>query len=74
MLIAPSTAITPNQTHMIGPKNRPTAPVPWRWIQNSPVRMIAVTGSTKSLSCGAMMPRPSTAESTEIAGVIMLSP
>ena len=34
----------------------------------------AVIGTTKSLKSGSITLRPSTADSTEIAGVIMLSP
>ena len=36
--------------------------------------MTAVTGTTRSLKSGSTTSRPSTADSTEIAGVIMLSP
>ncbi|GAB1461225.1 hypothetical protein MASR2M50_30000 [Thauera sp.] len=70
----PSAPSTANQTTMTGPKKSPTTPVPRRWIANSTVRMSTVTGTTQASSPGATMPIPSTADSTEIAGVIMLSP
>ena len=67
-------ARTVNHTPMIGPNARPTAPVPKRWIANSTVRMTSVIGTTRFFSDGAATSRPSTAESTEIAGVIIPSP
>ena len=70
----PATARIANHTPMIGPKRRPTAPVPKRWIANSTVRMTSVIGTTSDLSAGAATSRPSTAESTEMAGVIIPSP
>ena len=42
----PSAAMTMNQRTMIGPNNRPTRCVPWRWIANTPIRMTTVTGTT----------------------------
>ena len=59
---------------MTGPKARPTAPVPKRWTANSTVRMTSVIGTTRLSSEGAATSRPSTAERTEIAGVIIPSP
>ncbi len=35
-----------NQPTMTGPNNLPTAPVPWRWMKNRPVRMTRVSGIT----------------------------
>ena len=36
---APSTPITVNHTRITGPNSHPTAPVPLRWIANSPARI-----------------------------------
>ena len=63
-----------NHSAITGPNRRPTAPVPKRWMANSTVSTPSVIGSTIESSPGAATPRPSTAESTEIAGVIMPSP
>src|ERR1700736_1820306 len=63
-----------NQAIITGPKNRPTAAVPCRWTENNATMITAVIGTMKSSKWGAMALRPSTADSTEIAGVIMLSP
>ena len=70
----PRTAIVVNQTIMIGPNMRPTAPVPSRWVANRTTMIVAVIGTTRLSSDGSITFIPSTAESTEIAGVIMLSP
>ena len=70
----PSTAITVNQKHMTGPNRRPTAPVPSRWARNSTTMIATVMGMTRSDTDGAATSTPSTADSTEMAGVIMLSP
>ena len=63
-----------NQTIMTGPKNMPTIPVPRCWMKNKPVRISTVAGTTNGVSDGATISSPSIAESTEMAGVIMLSP
>ena len=70
----PQAPIATNQTIMTGPNSRPTAAVPRRWTANSSTMITAVIGTTSSSSAGSTTFRPSTAESTEIAGVIMLSP
>ena len=70
----PAIARTLNQTIMTGPNRDPTRPVPHRWTRNNPLRMIAATGSTTSESAGAATCSPSTADSTEMAGVMRLSP
>ena len=57
-----------------GPNRRPTAAVPTRWKENSTTMITAVIGTTKLSSDGSTTLSPSTADSTEIAGVIMLSP
>jgi hypothetical protein len=66
--------ITTNQTIITGPNIRPTAPVPSRCATNSTMMIATVIGITRSPSDGEATFRPSTADSTEIAGVIMLSP
>ncbi len=70
----PEAASEANHTTMTGPKRRPTTPVPRRWIANSRTRIAAAIGTTSSCNDGATTSTPSTAESTEIAGVMMLSP
>jgi hypothetical protein len=59
---------------MIGPNSLPTAAEPIRWLANRTTMMTAVTGTTRCPRDGSTTFTPSTAESTEIAGVIMLSP
>ena len=59
---------------MTGPNTLPTTPVPFFCTANSPMRMITVIGSTAFCSTGACTSRPSTADSTEMAGVMRLSP
>ena len=63
-----------NHTIITGPKNRPTVAVPCRCTANRPTMITAVIGTIHSASRGSTILRPSTADSTEIAGVIMLSP
>ncbi len=63
-----------NQQRMIGPKILPTCAVPRRWIAKSAVRMTTVSGTTTSSKRGVTIRRPSTAESTLIAGVMIPSP
>ena len=63
-----------NQRIMTGPNNRPTAPVPLRCIANRMNSTMRVSGMTKGCSAGVATSRPSTADSTEMAGVIMPSP
>ena len=70
----PSTASVVNHISMTGPNSTPIRAVPWLWIMNSATRIAMVSGTTAGWSCGAATSSPSTAESTEMAGVIMLSP
>ena len=70
----PPTARTVNQIAITGPNSRPTAPVPKRWIRNSAARIVSAIGTTTDSSDDETTSRPSTDESTEIAGVIMPSP
>ena len=58
---------------MIGPNSRPTRSVPRRWIANSTTTMSSVTGTTARVMSGSSSSRPSTAPSTEIAGVMSAS-
>jgi hypothetical protein len=63
-----------NQPSIIGPKIPPMKPVPLRWTRNSAIRIASVSGTTTGANPGASTLRPSTALSTEIAGVIAPSP
>jgi hypothetical protein len=63
-----------NHSTITGPKTAPRRAVPVRWIANSATRMITAIGTMNGCSAGAMTPRPSTAPSTVIAGVIIPSP
>ena len=74
MLIAPSTASAPNHNSMTGPNSLPMLPVPWRWMKNNPVSTPMVIGMMKRSNAGVATLRPSTADSTEMAGVISASP
>ena len=71
---APATPIATNQTIITGPKTRPTAAVPQRWTAKRGHRMTSANGTTSADRAGAATSRPSTAESTEMAGVMTLSP
>ena len=71
---SPSSAMLPNQASITGPKIRPMKPVPFAWTRNSTTRIATVIGSTAGPRCGASTFSPSTALSTEIAGVIAPSP
>jgi hypothetical protein len=70
----PSKASTANQSKVTGPKNRPTVAVPKRCAANSAVSTTSVNGTTQRCSAGAATSRPSTADSTEMAGVMTPSP
>ena len=74
MLSAPSTANAPNHSSMTGPNSLPMLPVPWRWMKNSPVSTPMVMGMMNCSKAGVATLMPSTAESTEIAGVMSASP
>jgi hypothetical protein len=68
---APSAA---NHSRHTGPKNAPTTAVPWRWIMNSAISTTATIGSTQGLKALVPTSSPSTADTTEIAGVSTASP
>ncbi len=70
----PSTAMTVNHTAMTGPNTRPTTAVPSRWARNRMTMITTVMGMTRRDTDGAATLTPSTEDSTEMAGVIMLSP
>ncbi|MOA61709.1 hypothetical protein D3C78_1869170 [compost metagenome] len=50
------------------------AAVPCDWIANKAISTTSASGTTQASSWCDTMPIPSNADSTEIAGVIMLSP
>ncbi len=52
----------------------PTRAVPCDWTRNRPIRMTIAIGMTSGSSAGLTTVRPSTADRTEIAGVIIASP
>ena len=58
----------------MGPKNCATLAVPRDCTLNRPTRIATVIGSTAYCICGAISFRPSTADSTEMAGVMTASP
>ena len=70
----PSTAMVANQIKVMGPKNLPMPAVPRFCTQNKPNKITSVSGMTYFLNVGEMTSRPSTADSTEMAGVITPSP
>ena len=70
----PAAAMTPNQTTITGPKTRPITWVPKRWIAKRAASTAIVIGSTSESRLGTATFTPSTAERTEIAGVIIPSP
>jgi len=74
MWYSPKTAIAANHTTVIGPKNLPMPPVPRFCTANSPNKMMSVSGITYFLKAGDTTSKPSTADSTEIAGVMTPSP
>ena len=70
----PSRPMAMNQSSITGPKMLPTNSVPLRCTKNRPSRIAMLMGTTSGASSGASSLRPSTALSTEIAGVITPSP
>jgi hypothetical protein len=62
-----------NHSAITGPKSRPTFAVPTRCTAKSTTMITTVIGMTNGSSSGRTTRSPSTAESTEMAGVIMLS-
>jgi len=74
MPFTPQAAIATNQTIITGPNRLPTLAEPIRWEANRMTMITAVIGTIRSSRDGWTTLSPSTADSTEIAGVIMLSP
>src|SRR5664279_3906236 len=74
MPFTPQAAIATNQTIITGPKRLPTFADPIRCEANRITMITAVIGTIRSCRDGWTTLSPSTADSTEIAGVIMLSP
>ncbi len=72
--MAPSAALTMKNSAMIGLKNAATPAVPRLWAMNSRMRMTTVAGNTNGASSASTCLSPSSAESTEMAGVIIASP
>ena len=63
-----------NQSSVIGPNQRPTPAVPKCWTANSATSTPSAIGTTSGCSAGVATLRPSTALSTEMAGVSRQSP
>jgi hypothetical protein len=63
-----------NQRHIIGPKKRAMRRVPNRWSMNNTNKITTAIGTTSFFNDGLFVLRPSTADKTEIAGVIIPSP
>ena len=74
MLHKPKPPMDKNQSMVKGPKNLPIVAVPCRCTINSPARIPIDKGTNHWLKMGVAILRPSMAESTEIAGVIIPSP
>ncbi|MEY5060002.1 MAG: hypothetical protein RJA51_1749 [Actinomycetota bacterium] len=74
MCESPSSAIVANHTSITGPNTLPTAPVPRFCTMKRPVMMAMAMGTTHDSNDDETFSRPSTAESTEIAGVMTPSP
>jgi hypothetical protein len=70
----PRVAMQTNHTSITGPKIFPTPVVPRLWIRKRMTRITIVIGSTTCSNIGVATASPSTAESTEIAGVMIPSP
>ena len=63
-----------NQTSVTGPNTAPMPPVPRFCIANSTTKMTQVMGTTNGEKALVATSSPSTADSTEIAGVMTPSP
>ncbi len=63
-----------NQMNTMGPNRRPIFPVPRLCARKSPIKITMQIGSTRGPKRGSSTFKPSTAESTETAGVSMPSP
>jgi hypothetical protein len=74
MCETPSTAIVKNQMSVTGPKNLPMPLVPRFCTANRQNSTTSVSGITYCLKWGETTSSPSTADSTEMAGVMTPSP
>ena len=63
-----------NQINVIGPNSAATFAVPRDCAINNTIKITTVIGTTKSSNAGVATFKPSTAESTDSAGVMMASP
>ena len=71
---APSTNRMANQISMIGPNSWPMPPVPKCCMANRPISTTMAIGRITGWKAGVATFRPSTALSTEMAGVSRQSP
>ena len=74
MLITPIQASATNHITMMGAKKRPMPAVPCDCTEYSATSTAIVSHTTYGLKAGVATSRPSIADSTEMAGVITLSP
>ena len=74
MFQMPSAAITKNQIKVTGPNKLPTVAVPYFWITKRQNRIATAIGIMNCFSAGVAISIPSTADNTEIAGVMTDSP
>ena len=74
MLTTPIADSTANHSIMIGPKRRPRPLVPLLCTRYSAIRITTVIGTIYGLNAGVASSMPSTADKTEIAGVMTPSP
>ncbi len=74
MFQMPIAASEMNQIEVIGPNSLPIFSVPKRCTANTASSTTTVIGTMKACRPGAATSRPSTAPSTEMAGVITPSP
>ncbi|MNC29445.1 hypothetical protein D3C75_776920 [compost metagenome] len=74
MPCTPSAPSATNQVTMIGPNSLPIFSVPCFCTRNSATSTTSEIGTTQWSMPSKASPMPSTADSTDTAGVIMLSP
>ena len=72
--MSPEKPIARNHKAVTGPKTLATSPVPKRCTENRMARISKVSGTTNGSKAGVITFSPSTADRTEIAGVITASP
>jgi hypothetical protein len=70
----PAAAIVANQTSETGPNQEPMRVVPPRWTRKSAIKITSAIGQISGEVPGMATSRPSIADSTEMAGVIIPSP